>query len=352
MRIGVVPENLIERLLLRFNMVPTPLLDTHMAFLAARLIMIATRTGVFETLKDGPRQAAAVAAACGTHPRGTEKLLDALVSLRYLRPDAAGYRLAPVARKWLLKDAPTTLYSKMLFHFAEWDITSHLDDYVARGESQDLHSTGDAAVWAIYQRAMKDIARGRAPEVARTMPVPKGATRLLDIGGSHGLYSVELCRRHPGLSAVILDLPAAIEHAAPLLAEEAMGARVTHRPGDALTDDLGESAWDTVFVSSLVHHFDAETNRRFATRIARALKPDGVFVIQEMIRTPSRFEADKPKRRMAALLDLYFAATSAAGTWSVEDMNEWQRAAGLRPQAPIWSPRMPGIALVPAIKTA
>jgi SAM-dependent methyltransferase len=352
MRIGVVPENPLEWLLLRLNLIPTPLMDTHLAFLVARLVMVATRVGIFEALKEGPRQADALAATCNTHPRGTEKLLDALVSLRYLRPDQTGYRLAPVARKWLLRDSPHTIYSKMLFHFAEWDITRHLDDYVTRGQSQDLHGTADAETWAIYQRAMKDIARSRAPEVARTMPAPHTPKRLLDIGGSHGLYAVELCRKYSGLEAVILDLPNAIEYAAPLLAEEKMGSRVVHRAGDALKDDFGESAWDIVFISSLVHHFDEVTNRELTARVARSLKPGGVFVIQEMIRTPTRFEADKPKRRVAALLDLYFAATSASGTWSVETMNEWQKAAGLVPRQPLWSRSLPGIALVSAFKPA
>jgi hypothetical protein len=52
---------------------------------------------------------------------------------------------------------------------------------------------------------------------------------MLDIGGSHGYHSVVICRRHPGLRSVVLDLPQAIRHAAPLLADEGMGDRVVHR---------------------------------------------------------------------------------------------------------------------------
>ena len=45
---------------------------------------------------------------------------------------------------------------------------------------------------------MRSVASSWAAEVGRRTPVPKGAKDLLDIGGSHGLLSVELCRRHPG----------------------------------------------------------------------------------------------------------------------------------------------------------
>ena len=61
---------------------------------------------------------------------------------------------------------------------------------------------------------MRAMASGSAREVGRRTPVKSGARDMLDIGGSHGYYSVAICRRHPGLRAVILDLPEAIKHAA------------------------------------------------------------------------------------------------------------------------------------------
>jgi SAM-dependent methyltransferase len=350
MRVGIIPENPFEWLLVKLNVFPAPLLDTHMAFLMARMIMIATKFGMFEALKDGPRTAEEVAAACGTQPQATERLLNALVSVKYLRPDAKGYELQSVPRKWLLKDAPSTIYNKMLFHFTEWTFTEAMDGFVKDGTSPHLHGVIDAPTWDVYQRAMKELARTVAAETAGRAPIPKGATRLLDIGGSHGLYAVELCRRHAGLSAVVLDLPEAVKASAPLLAEEKMGDRVTHRAGDALADDLGEGAWDVIFVSALMHHFSNEQNRALAARIARALKPGGAFVIQEQVRTASRYDAQKPARRLGAFLDLYFAATSASGTWSIAEMQSWQQAAGLKTEPPIWSRIVPGIAIVPARK--
>jgi SAM-dependent methyltransferase len=350
MRVGVIPETFFEWLLVKFNIFPAPLLESHIAFLIARMIMIATKIGAFEVLKDGPRTAEEVAKACSTQPNATERLLNALVSAKYLRAHQQGYALRPTTRKWLLKDSPHTMRNKMLLHFAEWDITEVMDDFVQTGKAADLHGSLDAATWGTYQRAMKELAHTVAAETSKRAPVPSGATRLLDIGGSHGLYSVEFCRRHQGLSGVVLDLPEAVQASAPLLAEEKMGASVVHRAGNALTDDLGESAWDVIFVSALMHHFSAEQNRSLSERIARALKPSGVFIIQEQVRTASRFDAEKPARHFGAFLDLYFAATSSSGTWSIDEMQAWQKEAGLKPASPIWSRIVPGIALVVATK--
>jgi hypothetical protein len=73
--------------------------------------------------------------------------------------------------------------------------------------------------WSIYQRGMRNLSGLAAGEVAERFPMPPGARDMLDLGGSHGYYSVSLCRRHPDLRSVILDLPDAVEHAAAILAE-------------------------------------------------------------------------------------------------------------------------------------
>ena len=50
MKIGAIPENVIERILLAAGSLPAPLLDTFQALLLARTVMAATKLGVFEAL--------------------------------------------------------------------------------------------------------------------------------------------------------------------------------------------------------------------------------------------------------------------------------------------------------------
>ena len=78
---------------------------------------------------------------------------------------------------------------------------------------------------------MRSGAHLATPEIVRRVRLSAGARQMLDIGGSHGYYSVAFCREYPALQATILDLPQAIEHAAPLLAREGMGERVVYRAG-------------------------------------------------------------------------------------------------------------------------
>jgi Dimerisation domain/O-methyltransferase domain len=246
MRVGAIPEGLMERIVMRLGVVPRPFVDTQMAFTLGRLIMAAAELGVFELLADGPATAAEVAERLGTDPHATEKLLFALATSDYLRFRDGRYELTKEARKWLLSSSPTDLTDKLRFQLMEWEWVAHTEEYVRTGRPLDVHDIADPEVWDSYQRGMRAMAVSFSAEAIRRMPVPDGARDLLDIGGSHGYYSVALCRRHEGLRAVVLDLPEAVEKAAPLLAAEGMGDRVVHRAGDALSDDLGEEVWDIV----------------------------------------------------------------------------------------------------------
>lgn len=343
MRLGIIGEGLLERIIARMNLAPDPLVETQIAFSMARSIMAGVRLGIFDAIGTGSKTAAEVAGACRTDAAATTKLLDALVGCRYLRHRDGRYSLTPKARKWLLQSSPHSIADKLLFQYDEWDIVAKYEDYVTTGQPLDVHrSLGDASAWNRYQRGMRALASISAEEVARRLPVPAGATTMLDVGGSHGFYSVCACRRHGGLRATILDLPQAIEHAGPILAREGMGERVSHRAGNALSDPLGDDAWDVVFLSQLVHHFTDEQNRELVKRIARALKPGGTCVLLDTLRPSSPEGAGG----IGAVLDLYFAATSQSGTWPLATMQAWQRDAGLTVRNPIHLRTLPGAALV------
>jgi 2-polyprenyl-3-methyl-5-hydroxy-6-metoxy-1,4-benzoquinol methylase/DNA-binding transcriptional ArsR family regulator len=348
-RLGLVPENPVEWVVLRLGLGPQPLIETHLAYTLARAVMLGTKLGLFDALIDGEATAEQIAKRLDTEPRATEKLMFALAGAGYLAEREGGrYALTPMSRKWLARSSPLSLADKMLFQFIEWDWLEESEHFVATGKPLAIHQSLDEQGWDLYQRAMRAMAAAFSKEGVRRMPIPKHAHEMLDIGGSHGLFSVALCRRHKNLRATILDLPDAVEKAAPLLAAEGMGERVVHRAGDALVVDLGAERYDLVLIAQLVHHFSAEQNIDLARRVGRALRPGGVFAILDALRAPSARKAGQ----VPALLDFYFALTSASGTWAPKEMASWQREAGLRPRRPIRFREVPGAGIQAAGKPA
>lgn len=348
MRVGSHAENLIEWVLDRLGFVPRAMLDTFHAVILARCVMMASKFGVFDVLADGPKSSDEIAAATETNPAALRKVLNVLVAADYLTLRGNGYGLKPHARRWLLRSKRPSLADNLVLRYLEWEAIQELEAFVATGEPLDIHQNMPADYWPVYQRGMKSIAGLSVAEVVQRLKLPEKPRRMLDIGGSHGQYSVEFCRKYPTLEAVILELPIAIEHAAPLLAEEAMGMRVVHRAGDALTEELGDQKWDLVFTSQLLHHFTAEANRALCRRIGQSLRPRGVFAIVDLERPSS----PRAGGQNGSVFDLFFAATSRSGTWSAADMQQWQADAGLVPQPPIRLWWTPGIIVVSASRPA
>jgi len=346
MRLDTVPENLLERIALRAGVVPTPLGDTIVAMTLARAIMVATKLGIFEALAKQACTTHETAALCGLDQHATEALLFALAGAGYVSCNEMRYTLSPVARKWLLKSSPQSLYDYMLFNFLNWTWDERFEDFLRTGKPTHIHQEMSNDEWRVYQRAMRSLAGFSAFEVARRIPMPRGALRMLDLGGSHGYYSVMLCRRCPELRSVVFDLPEAVEHAATILAQEGMGERIVHRAGNALTDNLGTEEYDLIFIGNLLHHFDEVTNRDLVKRSARALRPNGYLAIEEL----QRFQSPREVGELGALSNLYFAATSEAGTWSMQEIAQWQREAGLLPRKPIRLLTAPGAELQAAFK--
>ena len=347
MKIDVGAESPSERLALTLGLVPTPVFHTLVPVLAARALLVGTKLGVFEALGQSPLTAADVAAKLGTEREATGKLLNALTGLGYLRAAGNGFVLSSEARRWLVAGSPRSLRDWVLEQeLLEWRWLEHLEDFVRTGHAVQAHDALSDDAWGAYQRGMRSVAGLSAAEVARRVPVPKGARQMLDIGGSHGYYSVVICRRHPGLRSVVLDLPQAICHAAPLLAREGMGDRVVHRAGDATTDDFGTAAFDLVFIANAVHHFDLPANRDLARRAAHALRPGGYFVILDFVRPRSPKDAGQA----GTLNDLFFALTSASGTWPSEELAQWQRGAGLEPRKPVRMRTSPDTVMQAAVK--
>jgi hypothetical protein len=67
------------------------------------------------------------------------------------------------------------------------------------------------------------------------------------------LFGALICRQHPPMSAVVLDLPEAVDQSGRLAQEEGIDDVVTHRAGDALVDDLGRG-YDVAFLGNFLHH--------------------------------------------------------------------------------------------------
>lgn len=126
-----------------------------------------------------------------------------------------------------------------------------------------------------------------ADEVARRLRLPRDPRSVLDIGGSHGWYSAQLCRRYPRLTATVLDLPGSAAIGREIIARAGMADRVEHRDGDATTDDL-DCGYDAVLCFNLAHHLTSDQTVGIFGRIYEALAPGGLRAVMDAFAEPHR----------------------------------------------------------------
>jgi hypothetical protein len=344
MRFGAIPESLDDIRAYVRNDAPIPLIDTALAYTAARAVMGANAIGLFGALGRGPSTTGELAAACGTDPAATGALLRCLVAMGYADHADGRFSLPPRLAKWLLPDSPSSLRDKLDFQTIEWRWVERLEDYLRTGEPIDMHAELDAAGWLRYERGMRALAAAYADELASRVPVRNEPRAMVDIGGGHGLLSHALCGRFPDLVSTIVDLPNASAASDATRPTTSPAGRIRFEHGDARSYDFGTEKNDIVLFLNVAHHLSAEQNVDVCARIARSLTKNGVLVVGEYLRRDHVGRGDLP----AAINDLYFALTSASGTWSANDVQGWQRRAGLHPSEPMALKKAPGYSILVA----
>jgi 2-polyprenyl-3-methyl-5-hydroxy-6-metoxy-1,4-benzoquinol methylase len=342
MKLKLQPENPLEWMALKMNLAPLPLVETQIYFTVARAIMSAAELGIYESIGKTAKTSEEVAKDCRTNPVATKNLLNALVGIGYAKHSDGKYSLPSKMKKWLLKESDSNMIGKLRFQLLEWDWVGKMEEYVRTGKPLELHSSINPKEWEHYQEGMRDLSVNAAKELAKKIPLPSGATRLLDIGGSHGLYSIELCKKYPNLSSTILELAGAIDSASSIAKRYDQTGRVHYQAGNALTDDIGESKYDMVMINNVVHHFTEEQNIALAAKIYRALKSGGIYAVGEIIRN------DQPGAGgvIAAASGLYFSLTSSSGNWSEPEISSWQTKAGFQKLKTVSAMTLPGWKMV------
>jgi ubiquinone/menaquinone biosynthesis C-methylase UbiE len=342
-RPGLLPDNPLERIAIRMNLAPVPDGHAMLGMPMSRVTIAGVRMGVFECLARGPATADAVARDIEATPEGTLLLLESLAALDQVERERGTYLLSRSARKWLDPASDTYIGTHIENCGDYWDWWDRLEDVVRTGQGVEIHEfPPDDPHWHRYIRGQFELARLTAPEVARALRLPPGPRRLLDVAGGHGWFAAELCRRHPGLHATVLDLPASAAVGREIIAEQGMAERVTHVEGDMMSADLG-GPYDGALCFNIVHHLSPEENVELLRRINAALSPGGTLAVLDLFMPPPDTRAD-----VGAMLGLFFYLTSSAATYTEDQLREWLAAAGFDRPRRIKLRRIPNLALFEA----
>ena len=345
MRLSLRGSNPAERLALRAGLVPEAAAEAWAGMALSGVLIAAVRTGLTARLAREPGTAAELAADLGLDPLPARLLLDCLRSAGHVTERGGRYQLSRSARRWLDPAASLSVGQFVSGTGDYWPWWAALDEAV-RGAPPVAHHDappGDP-YWRRYITGQLELARLSAAEVARRLRLPGEPRSLLDIGGGHGWYSAELCRRYPRLTATVLDLPGSAAIGREIIAAAGLSDRVRHRDGDAATADLG-TGHDCVLCFNLVHHLRPEQVTGLLARIHGALAPGGCVAVMDVFAEPSGAASGA-----ANFLGLFMYLSSGGQVYTPAQLHGWLRDAGFGPPRRVPVLRLPGAAVYVARK--
>lgn len=331
-------SNLAEWLALRLGVVPTAAAEAWGGMALSGVLVAAVRTGLTDRLARQPGSAEEIAADLGLEPVPTQLMLNCLWSGGHLTRAGGRYRLRRSARRWLDPGSAVSVSRYVGGTSDYWDWWSGLDAVARSGEVAAHHDApvGDP-YWRRYIYGQFELARLSAAEVARRLRLPRDPRALLDIGGGHGWYSAQLCRRYPRLTATVLDLPGSAAIGREIMVGAGMADRVRHRDGDATTDDLG-TGYDAVLCFNLLHHLTPGEIISLFGKIRDAVRPGGTLAVMDAFAEPTRRAS-----AAANFLALFVYLSSGSRVYTPAQLRGWLAAAGFGAPRRIRVLRVPGL---------
>jgi O-methyltransferase/methyltransferase family protein len=238
----------------------------HLAggFHVARVLYVAARLGVADLLSEGPKSAAELAAATGTHAASLERVLRLLACAGvFSQDDARRYALTPLSMP-LRSGVARSLRDVIVFQLGEeaYRAWGELIHGVRTGASAFDRAFG-AGVWeyrarhpeygALFDSAMATLAGAHLDAVLAAYPF-SAFRHVVDLGGGIGAFLIALLSAHPGMQGVLFDLPHVAEAASEQIASAGLAQRCKVQSGD-LFAGLPPGA-DAYVLSRVIHDWD------------------------------------------------------------------------------------------------
>ncbi len=266
------------------------LLLTLQAAEAAQLLRFALGKNLFALFGPG-RSAADIAGLLGYDPVKTRALLDVYASLGLLEkakgPVEQIYKLTAISALYLKQDSPYSSNDLIRRRFSRVMQPAELEARLANpqprpeaGQSAAAQAIKDPGEFArvMVQHARSGGSIRRLTGLAAAHPRFAHARQMLDLGGSHGLYTAALCHINNHLEGVIFDLPEMIEVTRKYIEEFGPEERIKIVGGDFYQDSFGRGYQLVLAVN--VFHRSPDMLREVLHKIYTSLDPGGVLYLQ------------------------------------------------------------------------
>lgn len=340
--------NLIERILIHIGIIPTALLDTGISMFQASALLTAGDIRLFNYLKNGPLTIENLKenTSCSIH--GLQVLLTCMINLGYLNKTGDNYALT----KSMQRSFPIDIFPEMVPFFRAINLklnnsTTAVKNNPAGGiMGWDFVKSGE--VGNSYQAAMRWLGSSTVKEVVSKIKLPHSPKRMLDVGGSHGLYCVEFCRKFPELKATVLDWAIGLENAKLTLTQEKdVAERIDLFECDFEKENLPAEKYDFVFLGNIIHGLDENANQLLFKKIADSTTPNATIAILDQF---SNVKGSAFTKGVASLIGWNLFLFAGGRAYEFDIVKKWLETVGFYSPSLTHLKRSPGFSFNTAMK--
>jgi hypothetical protein len=340
--------NFVERILINNGIIPGPLLDVGISMFQMSAVLTAGDIRLFNHLKNASLTLKELSEKTGCSEKGLSTLLSCLINLGYVKQNGHNFALT----KAMQRSFPIDDFPDMIPFFrkqAEIQIQSSsiaVKDNPSGGIiGWDIVKSGE--IGKSYQVSMRWLASGTVDEVVSKTKFKTHPKRMLDIGGSHGLYCVRFCRKYPELKATNLDWAIGIDNAKITMAQEKdISSRIDLFEADFMKDNL-PTDYDFVFLGNIIHGLAEEENLQLFTKISASATSNSTIAILDQY---SNIKGSAFVKGVASLIGWNLFLFAGGQAYGFDEVKRWLENAGFHSVNVTNLKRSPGFSLITAQK--
>jgi len=340
--------NLIERLLIHKGIIPSVLLDTGVSMFQASALLTAGDIRLFNHLKNAALTLEEISEKTSCSFHGLQVLLTCMINLGYVNKKGNYYSLS----KAMQRSFPIELFPDMVPFFRT--VNEKLNNSTEAVKNNppggimgwDFVKSGE--VGKSYQAAMRWLGSSTVKEVISRIKIPISPKKMLDIGGSHGLYCVEFCRKYSALKATVLDWAIGLENAKITLTQEKdVAKQIDLFECDFEKDNLPREKYDFVFLGNIIHGLNEDANQVLFKKIADATTSNATITILDQY---SNVKGSPFVKGVASLIGWNLFLFAGGRAYDFDVVKKWLENYGFYSVTLTHLKRSPGFSFITANK--
>ncbi len=294
----------------------------------AQTLYVAVDLEIFTKIALGKNNVEQIAKDLGIDKSPVERILNVCVASDLLTKENNIYKNNEISERFLVKNKPS-YYGDFVLMAGKKENQSwgNLKQSVLNNSpmadalKERMQDSEDAKM---FIKAMHNNAIGSANVLSKKFDFSK-FTKLLDVGGGSGAYSITLTKEYSNLQAIVFDLPNVCSVANEFIENLNARSKVSIFEGDFFKDEFPKGS-DVVLLSQILHSYNEEENKILLKKIYDYLPENGILIINEFL-----LNEDKSGPLFPALFALAMLINSENGnSYTENEITSWLSEIGFK----------------------